>query len=45
MVAITVKVRALFYVKRDVREEEGFESWVRALIRCLTPDTQVRNSG
>lgn len=44
MVTITARVRALFYVKGDVREEKGLGSWVRALICCLTPDTEVRNS-
>jgi len=41
MATITARARALFYVKRDIREEKGVLSWVTALICCLTPDTKA----
>lgn len=41
MVTITVRVRALFHVKRDVREEERVRKLGHSLICCLTPDTKA----
>ena len=41
MVIITVRVRTLLYVKRDVKRKRGLGSWVIAHICCLTPDTKA----